>query len=73
MGFPDGTVVKSPPANAGDAVRSLGWEDTLKEKWQPTPVFLPEASHEQRSILARKITWTEEPGRLQSVDSQTQT
>ena len=70
MGFPDGTVVKSPPANAGDAVRSLGWEDTLKEKWQPTPIFLPEASHEQRSILARKIPWTEESGGLQSIGSQ---
>ena len=22
-------------------VRSLGWEDPLRRKWQPTPVFLP--------------------------------
>ena len=26
-GFPGGPVVNSPPANAGDMVRSLIWED----------------------------------------------
>ena len=26
-GFPGGLVVKNPPANAGDLVRSLIWED----------------------------------------------
>ena len=26
-GFPGGPVVKNPPANAGDMVRSLIWED----------------------------------------------
>ena len=33
-----------------------------RRKWQPTPVFLP--------ILAWKIPWTEEPGRLQFMGSQ---
>ena len=32
-------------------VRSLGWEDPLEEKWQPTPVFLPGKFHEQRSPM----------------------
>ena len=27
MGLPGGSVVKNPPANAGDAVLSLVWED----------------------------------------------
>ena len=27
QGFPGGSVVKNPPANAGDTVRSLFWED----------------------------------------------
>ena len=27
QGFPGGSVVKNPPANAGDMVRSLIWED----------------------------------------------
>ena len=26
-GFPGGPVVKNPPANAGDTVQSLAWED----------------------------------------------
>ena len=29
---PGGSVVKNPPAKAGDAGSSLGWEDPLKEK-----------------------------------------
>ena len=37
-------------------VRSLGWEDPLKEGM---------ATHS--SILAWRIPWTEEPGRLQSI------
>ena len=40
-------------------VQSLGWDDLLKEGM---------ATHS--SILARVIPWTEEPGRLQSVESQ---
>ena len=31
-------------------VRSLGQEDPRRRKWQSTPVFLPEKSHEQRSL-----------------------
>ena len=43
-------------------VWSLGLEDPLEEEM---------ATHS--SILACKILWTEEPGRLQSMGSQTQT
>ena len=32
-------------------VPSLGWEDPWKRKWQSTPVFLPEKSHGQRSLV----------------------
>ena len=31
-------------------VQSLGQEDPLEGKWQPTPVFLPGKSHGQRSL-----------------------
>ena len=34
-------LVKNPPANAGDWVRSLGWEDPGRREQLPTPVFLP--------------------------------
>ena len=37
-------------------VRSLGWEDALEEEMEPTPVFLPGESHEQR-ILAGYSPW----------------
>ena len=40
-------------------IRSLGWEDPLKEKM---------ATHS--NILAWRIPWTEEPSRLQSKGSQ---
>ena len=39
------------PANAGDAVPSMGWEDPLEKAM---------ATHS--SIVAWKIPWTEEPG-----------
>ena len=31
-------------------IQSLGWEDSLEKEWQPTPVFLPGKSHDQRSV-----------------------
>ena len=40
-------------------VRSLGWEDPLEGEM---------TTHS--STLAWKIPWTEEPGRLQSMESQ---
>ena len=55
-------VVKNPPANAEDAVQSLGQEDPL-EKEMAT----------YSSILAWEISWTEEPGGLQSMGSQSRT
>ena len=59
-GFPGGSVVKNPPANAGETwVRSLGRQDPLEKEM---------ATHS--SILGWKIPWTEEPGGLQSMGSQ---
>ena len=62
MGFPGGTVVQNPPANAGDAKEPgliPGREDPLEKEM---------AIHS--SILAWEIPWTEEPGGLQSIGSQ---
>ena len=47
-------MVKKQPASTGD-VRDMGSLPGLgrfpwHRKWQPTPVFLPEESHEQRSL-----------------------
>ena len=52
-------VVKNLPANAGDEGSVLGQEDPLEEEI---------ATHS--SILAWEILWTEEPGELQSMESQ---
>ena len=51
--------VKHLPAMQETRVRSLGWEDALEKEM---------ATHS--SILAWRIPWTEEPGRLQSTGSQ---
>ena len=59
FGFPDGSVIKNPPANAGDLVGSLSLEDPLEKEM---------ATHS--SILAWKVPWTEEPGKLQSMGLQ---
>ena len=56
QGFPSGSVVKNPSANArdkGDESSMPGWEDLLEEEM---------ATHS--SILAWRIPWTEEPGGL---------
>ena len=52
-------MVKNLPAMQETQVRSLGQEDPLEKEM---------ATHS--SILAWKIPWTEEPGRLQSMGSQ---
>ena len=54
-------AVKNLPAVQETWVQSLGWEDSLAEGV---------ATHS--SILAWRIPWTEEPGRLESIGSQSQ-
>ena len=49
-------TVKTLPAMQEIQVRSLGWEDPLEKGM---------ATHS--SLLAWRIPWTKEPGRLQSV------
>ena len=43
-------MIKNLPAMPETWVQSLGWKDTWKRAWQPTPVFLPGESHGQRSL-----------------------
>ena len=59
QGFPGGSVVKNPPAMQQTWVRSLDREDSLRNEI---------ATHS--SILAWELQWTEEPGGLQSLESQ---
>ena len=53
--LPSGSGVKESACNAGD----LGWEDPLEKKMATLS-----------SVLAWRIPWTEEPGRLQFMGSQ---
>ena len=61
-GFSGGSVVKKLPAMQETRVRSLGQEDPLEKGM---------ATHS--GILAWRIPWTEKPGGLQSMGSQSQT
>ena len=58
-GFPVAQTVKHLPAMWETWVQSLGWQDPLKKEMATHP-----------STLAWKIPRTEEPGRLQSMESQ---
>ena len=67
LGFPGGTSDKEPPPTLPlpmqempeTQVRSLGWKDLLEKEM---------VTHSD--ILAWRIPWTEEPGRLQSMGLQ---
>ena len=52
-------TVKRLPAMQETQVQSLGWEDPLEKEMSV-----------HSSILAWKMPWMEEPGRLQSMGSQ---
>ena len=53
VGFPGGSVVKNPPASAGERHGLDAWLGKIpwRRKWQPTPVFLSGESHGQRSLV----------------------
>ena len=52
-------TVKNPPAMQETCIQFLGWEDFLEKGTAP-----------HLSMLAWRIPWTEEPGRLQSMGLQ---
>ena len=58
-GFPGGSDGKKSACIAGDLGLILGQEDPLEQEMAP-----------YSSILAWKIPWAEEPGRLSSMGSQ---
>ena len=49
-GFPDGPVVKNPPAMQETQGQPLGWADPLEEGMATHSVFLPGESYGQRSL-----------------------
>ena len=65
MGFPGGSVEKNPPTTVGDT-GDTGLIPGLGRSPEQEMATLS-------SILAWKISWTEEPGGLQSMGSQSRT
>ena len=59
IGFSGGSVVENLPANQEVWIQSLGWEDPLEKEM---------AIHS--SILAWENPWSEDTGRLQSMELQ---
>ena len=59
VGFPGGAVVKNLPASTGDVGSILGLGRSPGE-----------GNDKTLSIVAWKMSWTEEPGWLQSMGSQ---
>ena len=58
-GFPGGSDGKESASNAVTRVQTLGQEDPMEKEMATFS-----------SILAWRIPWTKEPGRLQSMESQ---
>ena len=61
LGFPGGAVVTNPPANAGDTGDSGSIPGLGRS---------PRGGNGNLPQYAGKIPWTEEPGGLQSMESQ---
>ena len=62
MGFPVASMIKNPPVMQETQVKSLDQENPLEKGM---------AMHS--GVLAWRISWTEEPGRLQSMGHKSQT
>ena len=70
-------TVKNLPANAGRA-RDTGsipgsGRSPVGEKWQPTPVFLPEKFHGQRSLAGYSPWGCKESARTEQLSTQRST
>ena len=61
IGFPCGLAIENLPANAGDTKDSGSIPGSGRS---------PGGGQPHSSVLAWRIPWTEEPGRLQSTGSQ---
>jgi len=55
-GFPGGSVVQEPTCQyRRHEFNSWVGKIPRRKKWQPTPVFLPGKSHEQRSLVGYSL------------------
>ena len=76
LGFPGGTVIKTPPVNAGYArdkgsipvIRKITWS----RKWQPMLVFLTGKFHAQRSLAGYSLRGHKELDMTERLSTHTQ-
>ena len=69
LGFPGGSVVKNPPASAGDSGSIPGsGRSPWRRKWQLTPVFLPGESHGQRNLVGYSLWGCKEWGMTEQLN-----
>ena len=52
--------------------QSLDWEDPLEKEMQPTPLFLPEKSHGQRSLVGYSSKGQKESDTTERLSTQMQ-
>ena len=74
MGFPGGSVVKNPPANASFRGRGFSpWAGKIpwSRKWQPAPVCLPGKFHGQRSLAGYSLCGHKESDRTKRLSTHT--
>ena len=64
QGSDGGSVVKNPPADAGDMLDPWVGKIPWRRKWQPTLVFLP-----GKSRIERESWWTTVPGVTRESDT----
>ena len=55
FGFPGNSDSEEFACSAEDPGLTPGWEDPWRRAWQPTPVFSPGESHEQRSLMGYSL------------------
>ena len=69
-------MVKTPPANAGDVRDGQfhPWVGKIprRQKWKPTPVFLPGKSHGQRSLVGYRSGGSKESDTTEVTQHSTQ-
>ena len=54
--FPGNSEGKESAYNVQESqVQSLGWENPLGKKWQPTPVFFPGEFHGQKRLVSYSL------------------
>ena len=70
MGFPIAQLVQNPPAIRRPGFHPWVGKFPWRRAWQPTPVFLPGESHEQRSREGYSLRGHKESDRTEQLSTE---